>query len=72
MRVSEKTTENFEQLGRQARPEIEPGTSRLLVLECRTAQPLVEPRMDSLTSMPYLGFEPGMYNVIAGTRPMKT
>ena len=28
-RVSEKTTENFERLDRQARPGIEPGTSRL-------------------------------------------
>ena len=29
MRVSEKTRENSEQLGRQARPGIEPGTSQL-------------------------------------------
>ena len=28
-RVSEKTTENYELLGRQARPRIESGTSRL-------------------------------------------
>ena len=32
MRVSEKTTENFERLGRQARPGFEPGISRLPVL----------------------------------------
>ena len=32
-RVLEKTTENSEQLGRQARPGIEPGTSRLPVFE---------------------------------------
>ena len=31
--VSEKTTENSERLGRQARPGIEPGTSRLPVFE---------------------------------------
>ena len=31
-RVSEKTTENLEKLGRQERPEIEPGTSRLPIL----------------------------------------
>ena len=30
--VSEKTTENSERLGRQARPEIEPDTSRLPAL----------------------------------------
>ena len=32
-RVSEKTTENSERLDRQARPRIEPGTSRLPVFE---------------------------------------
>ena len=32
MRVSEKTTENSEQLGRQARPGIEPGASHQPVL----------------------------------------
>ena len=35
-RVSEKTTENSERLGRQARPEFERGTSRLPVLSVRT------------------------------------
>ena len=39
-RVSEKTTENSERLGRQARPGLEPGTSRLPVLSI-TAPPLV-------------------------------
>ena len=42
MRVSEKTTENSERLGRQARPGFEPGTSRLPVLSV-TAEPLVGP-----------------------------
>ena len=51
-RISEKTTENSERLGRQARPGIEPGTSRLPVFERRTTQPLEGPRTDSLTSMP--------------------
>ena len=37
-----KITENAEPLGRQARPWIEPGTSRLLVLSV-TAVPLVGP-----------------------------
>ena len=36
-RVSEKTTENFERLGRQEQLEIEPGTSHLPVL---SAEPL--------------------------------
>ena len=40
MRVSEKTSENSEQLGRQARPGFEPGTSRLPVLSI-TTPPLV-------------------------------
>ena len=31
--ISEKTTESSERLGRQARPGIEPGTSRLPVFE---------------------------------------
>ena len=51
-RVSEKTMENSERLGRQARLGIEPGTSRLPVFERRTTQPLEGPRTDSLTSMP--------------------
>ena len=38
-RVSEKTTENSEKLGQQARPGFEPGTSRLPVLSV-TAMPL--------------------------------
>ena len=42
MRVSEKTTENSERLGRQARPGLESGTSRLPVLSV-TAVPQVEP-----------------------------
>ena len=45
--------ENSERLGRQARPGIEPDTSRPRVFERRTAQPLVGARTDSLTSMPY-------------------
>ena len=43
-RVSMKTTENSERQGRQARPVIEPDTSRLPVLEHKTAQPLVGPK----------------------------
>ena len=39
-RVSEKTTENSDRLGRQARPEFEPGNSRFPVLSV-TAVPLV-------------------------------
>ena len=39
-RVSEKTTENSERLGRQARPGFVPGTSRLPVLSA-TTPPLV-------------------------------
>ena len=66
-RVSEKTTESSERLSRQPRPWIEPGTSNLPVLEHRIAQPLVGPRTDSLTSMPYPGFEPGTFGVAAGT-----
>ena len=41
-RVSENTTENSEQLGRQARPGFEPGTSRLPVLGVKIP-PLVGP-----------------------------
>ena len=44
--------ENSERLGRQG---IEPSTSRLPVSERSTAQPLVGPRTNSLTSMPYPG-----------------
>ena len=66
MRVSEKTTENSERPGRQARPGIEPGTSRLPVFERRITQPLVRPRTDSLTSMLYLTFEPGTFGAAAG------
>ena len=36
-RVSEKTTENSERLGRQARPGFEPGTSRLPVLSVKNS-----------------------------------
>ena len=42
--VSEKTTENSERLGRQARPGFEPGTSRLPVLSV-TTPPLVGQQM---------------------------
>ena len=66
MRVSEKNIENFERLGRQARPRIEPDTSRLPVYESCTTLPLVGPRTNSLTSMPYPGFEPGTLGTAAG------
>ena len=51
---------------RQARPGIEPGTSRLQVLQRRTAQSLVGPRTDNVTSMPQPGFEPRTFIVAAG------
>ena len=60
--------ENFERLGQQARPGFEPGIFRLPVLERRTTYPLVGPRMGSLTSMPYPGFEHGTF-VVAGGFP---
>ena len=41
-RASEKITENSVWLGRQVRPGIESGTTRLAVLSARTAPPLVE------------------------------
>ena len=56
-----------EWLGRQARRGIEPGTFRLPVSECRTAQPLVGPRTENLTPMPYPGFEPGTFGEAAGS-----
>ena len=65
-RVSEKTTENSERLGGQARPQIEPGTSHLPVFESRTALPLLGPRTDSLTSIPNPKFEPGTFSAAAG------
>ena len=46
-RVSEKTKENSERLGRKALPEIEPGSSCLPVFEHKTAKPLVGPRTHS-------------------------
>ena len=58
--------QNSERLGPQARPGIEYGTFPLPVFECRTAQPLVEPRTDSLTSMPYPEFDPGTFGGEAG------
>ena len=45
MRVLYKTAENSEHMGRQARPGIEPSTSRLPAFERRYALPLVEPRL---------------------------
>ena len=44
---------------------IEPGTSRLPILEHKIAQPLVGPRMDNLTSMHCLGFEPETFGAAA-------
>ena len=40
-RVSEKTTDNSERLGRQARPGFEPGTSRLPVLSVTAVPPSI-------------------------------
>ena len=65
-RVSEKTTENSEWLGRQERLGIEPDTSRLPVLVRRITQPLVGSRTDNLTSMPYRGFKPATFGAAAG------
>ena len=45
-RVLDKTTENSERFGRQARPEIEPVIFLYQFLKRRTAQPLVGPRTD--------------------------
>ena len=56
--------ENSERLSRQARPGIEHGTSYQPVLENRTVLPLVGPRTDSLTSMPYPGMEPGTFSAV--------
>ena len=60
-----KITENSDRIERQAQQGIEPGTFRLPVFECRTTQPLVD-KADSLTSMPYPGFEPGTFGAAAG------
>ena len=49
-RVSEKTTENSERLGRQARPGFEPGTFRLPVLNV-TAMPLVGQTLENETNI---------------------
>ena len=54
-----KTTENTER--RQSRSRIESGTSRLHFLE------QVGLSTDSLTSMPYLGFEPGTLGVLTSS-----
>ena len=56
----------MEGLDQKARPEIEPGTSRLPDAERRTAQSLVGPRTDSLTSMSNPGFEHGTFSADAG------
>ena len=61
--VSEKTTENSERLGRQARPRNEPGTSRLPVFE---RSHWWGQRTDSSTPMPYPGYEPGTFGSAAG------
>ena len=53
MRVSEKTTENYEWLGRQAQPGFEPGTSRLPVLRVTTV-PLASPTQKSILCKMYL------------------
>ena len=64
-RISEKTTEISKRLGRQARPGVEPGTSRFQVFECRIAQPLAGPKTGSLASMPYPRYEPGTFGAAA-------
>ena len=65
MRVWEKTTEISERLGRQGQPMIEPGTSRLPIF---SAEPLSHcwGLVNSLTSMPFPGFELGIFGVAAG------
>ena len=59
--LREKTMGNSERLGGQARPGIEPSTSRVPVLVRRSTQPLMGPRMENLTFMPLLGFKPGTF-----------
>ena len=67
MRVSEKSTENSERLGRQMRRRIKLGTYRLPIFSSEPPPPLVGPRTDSLTSMPYPGFGPGTFGLAAGS-----
>ena len=64
--VLEKITENPKQLGRQEQPGMEPDTFCLPAFERTIAQSLVEPRMDSLTFMPYPEFEPGTFRAAVG------
>ena len=60
--------ENSERLGRQARPRIELGASRLPILaQNRSATGGGEARTDSMTSMPYPIFEPGTFGVAASS-----
>ena len=66
-RVSKKSTKNSERIGRQARPEIEHGNSRLQAFQRRTTQPLLEPSTDTLTSIPQPGFKLGIFGVTAGS-----
>ena len=63
--------ENSERLRRQARPGIEPDTSRLPVfLKCKAAQPLVGPRTDSCNMHLYPEFEYETSGAAAGSRRM--
>ena len=55
----------MKRLGQQVRPRIEHNTFRLPFYR-RTTQPLVGPRTDSLTSMPYPGFKPKTFGAAAG------
>ena len=59
--------ENCEWLGWQKWPEIEPGTSHLPVLKCRTAQPLMGPRTDSINIHDLLWIRTGTFDVEVGS-----
>ena len=56
MQVSEKTTENSERLGRQARLNLTPPVYQFLAHNRSATY-----GADSLTSMPYSGFELGTF-----------
>ena len=66
MQVSEKTAENSKQLSQQARPGIEPCTSRQPVLSAEPRSHWWSQGRTALTSMPYPGFEPGTFGAAAG------
>ena len=62
-----KNTENSKRLGRQARPGIESGTSRLPALSAEPRSHWWGQRRTVWTSMPYPEFEPGTFGAAAGS-----